>query len=154
MIGIQELILIIVVVILFFGPDKLPEIAKSIAIAIGEFKKGEFEVLREESIIEAEVLPIHDVPTLAKILGIQTNGKNDVELWEEMQKIYGPEKIIEIVERINKNAAFKKDISSELIREISGELGIKAANKDEIQLLEEIINQIRAEKNREKFKSS
>ncbi|WP_353892965.1 twin-arginine translocase TatA/TatE family subunit [Proteinivorax hydrogeniformans] len=36
--GMQELIIILAVALLVFGPTKLPEIGKSIGKAIGEFK--------------------------------------------------------------------------------------------------------------------
>jgi sec-independent protein translocase protein TatA len=39
-IGIPELILILVVALLIFGPAKLPEIGKSLGKSIGEFKEA------------------------------------------------------------------------------------------------------------------
>lgn len=39
-IGIQELILIFIVALIFLGPKKLPEIAKSLGRATREFKKA------------------------------------------------------------------------------------------------------------------
>jgi sec-independent protein translocase protein TatA len=38
--GIPEIILILVVLLLFFGKDKLPELAKSIGTSFKELKKG------------------------------------------------------------------------------------------------------------------
>ncbi len=40
MIGDSELIIIAIVALLLFGPDKLPELAKRIGEASGEFKKA------------------------------------------------------------------------------------------------------------------
>jgi sec-independent protein translocase protein TatA len=40
MIGTQEIILAIVVLLLLFGSTKLPELARSLGKAKGEFKKG------------------------------------------------------------------------------------------------------------------
>ncbi len=39
-IGIPELILILVVALVIFGPGKLPEIGKSLGKSIGEFKEA------------------------------------------------------------------------------------------------------------------
>jgi sec-independent protein translocase protein TatA len=39
-IGFSELLLILVVVLLLFGPKKIPELAKSIGKGLSEFKKG------------------------------------------------------------------------------------------------------------------
>lgn len=40
MIGTSELLLIFVVAVVFLGPEKLPELARSLAEAINEFKKA------------------------------------------------------------------------------------------------------------------
>ncbi|MDY6065821.1 MAG: twin-arginine translocase TatA/TatE family subunit [Finegoldia sp.] len=39
-IGTSELILILIIALVIFGPSKLPEIGKSFGKAINEFKKG------------------------------------------------------------------------------------------------------------------
>ena len=53
-IGIPELLLILVVALVIFGPGKLPEIGKSLGKSIGEFK----EALRKtEDTVKSE---IHD----------------------------------------------------------------------------------------------
>lgn len=38
--GWQELLLVLLIAVLFFGPNKLPELGKSLGKAIGAFKKG------------------------------------------------------------------------------------------------------------------
>jgi len=43
LIGRPELLLILVVALFFFGPDKIPEIALSLGKATGEFKKAQTE---------------------------------------------------------------------------------------------------------------
>ncbi len=47
-IGPLEIILILVVLFLLFGAKKLPEVAKSIKKAVGEFKKGQEEETPEK----------------------------------------------------------------------------------------------------------
>ncbi len=43
MIGTTEIILIVLVVIILFGASKIPELAKSLGKATGEFKKSQRE---------------------------------------------------------------------------------------------------------------
>lgn len=58
-IGFQEMLIILVVVLIFFGPKRLPDLAKSLGKGIAEFKKASEEVrkgideaVREESLDE------------------------------------------------------------------------------------------------------
>ena len=39
-IGFQEMLIILVVVLIFFGPKRLPDLAKSLGKGIAEFKKA------------------------------------------------------------------------------------------------------------------
>lgn len=50
-IGFQEMLLILVVVLIFFGPKRLPDLAKSLGKGLAEFKKASEEV--KKSIDEA-----------------------------------------------------------------------------------------------------
>lgn len=52
MIGTQELILIFAVILLLFGASKLPELARSLGKASGEFKKARMESEKECKNIE------------------------------------------------------------------------------------------------------
>ena len=43
-IGVSELLIILVVVLIFFGPAKLPALAKSMGQGVAEFRKGTKEI--------------------------------------------------------------------------------------------------------------
>ncbi|MGI6684751.1 MAG: twin-arginine translocase TatA/TatE family subunit [Bacillota bacterium] len=48
-IGIPELVLILVIALIVFGPGKLPSVGASIGRAINEFKKASREIISEEN---------------------------------------------------------------------------------------------------------
>lgn len=52
--GPGELILILVIVLVVFGPGKLPEVGKSMGKAINEFKKASKDIQRELSEVGRE----------------------------------------------------------------------------------------------------
>lgn len=54
-IGMGELLLIFGIVLIVFGPSKLPSLAKSMGQAIAEFKKGANEVSKEIDKMSEEV---------------------------------------------------------------------------------------------------
>ena len=60
-IGFQEMLIILVVVLIFFGPKRLPDLAKSLGKGIAEFKKASEEVRKgiEDAVKEesAEEVP-------------------------------------------------------------------------------------------------
>lgn len=55
-IGFQEMLIILVVVLIFFGPKRLPDLAKSLGKGIAEFKKASEEVRKgiDEAVREEE----------------------------------------------------------------------------------------------------
>lgn len=42
--GIPELIIVLVVILILFGPKKLPDLSRAIGKSIGEFKRGRREI--------------------------------------------------------------------------------------------------------------
>ncbi len=46
-IGFSELVLILIIALVIFGPKKLPEIGKAIGVSIKEFKKATKELIED-----------------------------------------------------------------------------------------------------------
>ena len=47
MIGTTEIIIILIIILILFGPQKLPELARAIGKSINEYKKGLENVFKE-----------------------------------------------------------------------------------------------------------
>ena len=86
LIGLPEMILILVVAIFFFGPDKIPELARSLGKATGEFKKAQMETEREINKI-GEPMDEKDtkIHNLAIEMGLDVNNKTSEQLVEEIR---------------------------------------------------------------------
>ena len=89
--GSEWLIVAVIVVVLIFGANKLPDIAKSLGRASGEFKKGKIEGDKEIEQLKRDTFssqPSEHEKLLkaAKELGISTEGKTDDQIREEVKK--------------------------------------------------------------------
>lgn len=77
------ILLIIIAVLLLFGPQKLPELARGIGKALGEFRRGKMEVERQIS-TELSEFDARDarvrVEKAATALKIQTSGKSEMQM--------------------------------------------------------------------------
>lgn len=60
-IGMQEMIMIFIIILLLFGAKKLPELARGIGKSMGEFKKAKEEFEQEITRSETEVR-VKEVP--------------------------------------------------------------------------------------------
>lgn len=89
--GIEWVLVILFIVVLLFGTKKIPEIARALGKAKGEFEKGKQEM-------EKEIKEVTQAPSkkeeenereklikAANALGISTYGKTDEQLREEIQ---------------------------------------------------------------------
>lgn len=60
-IGMQEMIMIFIIILLLFGAKKLPELARGIGKSMGEFKKAkeefEHEITRSETEVRVKEAP-------------------------------------------------------------------------------------------------
>jgi len=76
-------ILIIIAVLLLFGPSKLPELARGVGRALGEFRRGKMQIEREIS-TELSALDTRDlrmrVEKAAGALGLSASGRSEIEL--------------------------------------------------------------------------
>lgn len=58
-VGPWELILILAIALIIFGPGKLPEVGRSLGKSINEFKRASVDIKKQ---IEEEVKEIEEVP--------------------------------------------------------------------------------------------
>lgn len=88
--GPEMIVLVLIVVVLIFGAKKIPELARGIGRASGEFRRGREELNQEIAEMkdsDGKVIP-HETDSLinaAKALGIETDGKTDEELRTEIE---------------------------------------------------------------------
>jgi sec-independent protein translocase protein TatA len=47
--GYQELLIILVIVLILFGANRLPELARSLGSSVKEFKKGVSEITKDDT---------------------------------------------------------------------------------------------------------
>ncbi len=87
MIGYPEMILILVIALFLFGPNKLPEMARSLGKAAGEFKRAQIEA--EHEMNKAMNEPLDDkeskIKKLAVEMGLDVNNKTLEQLVEEIR---------------------------------------------------------------------
>lgn len=94
-IGMQELLLVGVVVLIVFGPRKLPEMAKMIGKTMAEFRRvtGEFkETWEKEAKFDLDELESRDLQTIESAKRVVGNGKvlengEDSKLLPEIKEI-------------------------------------------------------------------
>ena len=85
MIGTQELILILAILLIVFGPKKLPELARDLGRAVQEFKKASKDIVDSVS----ETLKDDEGNTILKIvdkLDTDKEGKAIKDIFEETGK--------------------------------------------------------------------
>lgn len=87
MIGLQELVLILAILLIVFGPKKLPEMAKELGRVIQELNKTRASItdavssaLKDENDNGVDI-----VNKIATNLGINTEGKSTKQLLEEIE---------------------------------------------------------------------
>ncbi len=89
--GSEWLIVIVIVVVLLFGASRLPQVARSLGRAGGEFQKGKLEADQEVQRMKEQAgssAPSEHEKLLkaAHELGISTEGKTDEQIRDEVRK--------------------------------------------------------------------
>ena len=86
--GLEWVFIIIIVVVLFFGVKKIPEIARSVGRASSEYQKAKIQAKQElnqmnaKDGIEKPTIDREKLESIADTLGIDSTNKNDAELRE------------------------------------------------------------------------
>ncbi|MGH9977239.1 MAG: twin-arginine translocase TatA/TatE family subunit [Nitrososphaeraceae archaeon] len=92
-IGIEWIVIIVVIVMLFVGVKKIPQLAKSFGKASAEFQKSKIEANRElerlKDRTEVSDIDREKLETIADTLGIDYGNKNDEELRNAINKEVG-----------------------------------------------------------------
>jgi len=86
MFGTEDILLIVIVALFLFGPNKLPEMARSLGKATGEFKKAQIQT---ESELKQMVKPLDNkdekIHNIAVEMGLDVQNKSDEQLIEEIR---------------------------------------------------------------------
>lgn len=86
--GLEWVFIIIIVVVLFFGVKKIPEIARSVGRASSEYQKAKIQAKQELNQMNAKdgvdksTIDREKLESIADTLGIDSTNKNDTELRE------------------------------------------------------------------------
>jgi sec-independent protein translocase protein TatA len=86
--GLEWVFIIIIVVVLFFGVKKIPEIARSVGRASSEYQKAKIQAKQElnqmnaKDGIDRSTIDREKLESIADTLGIDSTNKNDAELRE------------------------------------------------------------------------
>lgn len=83
--GPGELLLIILIALILFGPKKIPELARAMGEAVREFRRASSQISEGDEgtkVKEEESIRIRE---LALSLGIEVAGKTNEELLEEIK---------------------------------------------------------------------
>ena len=117
-IDMQTLILILIafIVLIIWGPSKIPQLARSFGQAVREFRRGASENEPEPELIE-----------VAKKLGIDPTGKTRDELLAEINSRLSQQKPV-----------VEKSSVDPRVLEIAEKLGIDTRGKSEEELIKEI----------------
>ena len=79
--GLEWIIIIGLIIVIFFGVRKIPELARSIGKASGEFQKARIETKRELQDMKSQgSIGREKLETIAESLDIDYTNKNDDEL--------------------------------------------------------------------------
>jgi sec-independent protein translocase protein TatA len=85
--GLEWIIIAAIIIALFFGVKKIPELARSFGRASGEFEKAKIEMRKEiDKAKSGDTAQREKLELVAEKLGINPVGKSDEELRQEIDK--------------------------------------------------------------------
>jgi sec-independent protein translocase protein TatA len=89
--GAEWIWIIVIVGVLLFGAKKIPELARSLGRATGEYEKARLEAEREIRGYRADgsKMSREKLEAIARTLGIDPSGKDDDELKAEIERAIG-----------------------------------------------------------------
>ena len=91
--GYEFLIIIVIIVVLFFGVKKIPELARSFGKARAEYEKARIEVKKElDQIRGKDKVGREKLEEIAESLGIDYTNKNDDDLRKAIEGAVNKEK--------------------------------------------------------------
>jgi len=91
--GIEWVLLIVVIIVVFFGVKKIPQLARSFGKATGEYEKGRTQAKNElQQIKSKEKVGREKLEEIADTLGIDYTNKNDDDLREAIEFAVNKEK--------------------------------------------------------------
>lgn len=85
-IGPTEILLLIIIALILFGPKKLPELAKAAGEAVRIFREESQKMMSTEESKPSSSISDEDLRKLAEKLGVSTEGKIREQLAEEVIK--------------------------------------------------------------------
>ena len=78
--GMEWIFIIIIIVVIFFGVKKIPELARTFGKAGAEYEKSKLEAKRELDRLRGTGVGREKLEEIADSLGIEHAGKNDDEI--------------------------------------------------------------------------
>jgi len=88
--GANEILLVAALIFILFGATKIPELARSLGRGMAEFKKAQKEAEIELMELERELKQgkpkRRRLEEIARLMGIDIDGKTDDEIIEEISK--------------------------------------------------------------------
>lgn len=91
--GYEWIFIIIIIVVIFFGVKKIPELARSFGKATAEYEKARIEAKKElEQIKREDKIGREKLEEIAESLGIDYTNKDDVELRKAIEGAINKEK--------------------------------------------------------------
>lgn len=85
--GLEWIIIAAIIIALFFGVKKIPELARSFGRASGEYEKAKIEMRKEiDKAKSGDTAQREKLESVAEKLGINPVGKSDEELRQEIDK--------------------------------------------------------------------